>query len=449
MPHGQTPRAAPTRTNTQRFRWCAPSVAVVCAALTSRTALAFDGTSTSMWAGTWTVVALALGYWVLHAGLTRLRRAFPLVPGVEFLLLGVILGPLGLRVGFLDNPHRFLPLAALASAWVAFTCGTRLHLRGISGAQRGGPRLGFLSAVVSWLAVTLLAQAAVRAWIPTLPPEHTWFVCGWLGCAAAASSSAPSVALEQHYDITGKTPQLLDHSAAASNFVAVVGFGILTCVFRPGGEWNGRSLSPVELAVVSVGVGACLGVILSPYLGHAERLAGRILVLVSVVAFASGAAYWFGLSILWVNLMLGLLLINTTLFADRVDQVVHASTPPFTFVLRVLAGALWVPSPWLPTLLAVAGFVLLRWLARRVSSWFVAQWMPSMRSDAGRGLLGHGSVAIALAITLRIAQDGPLVDIGYAAILFSVILHDLVAPRGLRVMLQDAGELRGHAEGRT
>jgi len=42
-----------------------------------------------------------------------------------------------------------------------------------------------------------------------------------------------------------------------------------------------------------------------------------------------------------------------------------------------------------------------------------------------------------------------LADIGYTAILASVVAHDLIAPWALRGLLLDAGELRTSAEAKV
>jgi|GEM_PF-414582 len=393
-------------------------------------------------------LSLGAGYLVLRIGLARARKALPFAPGAEHLLLGAMLGPVAFGIGLFGDLRALVPLAALAAAWVAFACGVDFNLRALANLPRGGPRLGVLSGVLCGGVVTVASRLAISSWSPEVDPQRAWLISGWLGCAAAATSTAPFRVLRQRYDTGEVTATLLGHSARFSNLVAVVGFGVLACVFQAGSEWEERSLSPVELAVVAVGLGAALGLVLSPYLGQAESLAGRILLLVGVVAFTSGAASWFGLSPLWVNLALGLVLINTSLSSERVLEATRTATPALSFLLLVFAGALWVPPPWLPTLVVAGGFILLRLLARIFASWLVAQWIPQMRSDAGRGLLGQGEVAVALAIALRTTQEGPLVDIGYTAVLISVVVHDLLAPWALRGLLLDAGELRSPAEGK-
>ncbi len=393
-------------------------------------------------------VLIGAGYLALRIGLARARKALPFAPGAEHVLLGAMLGPVAFGMGLFADPRAVVPLAALAAAWVALACGVDFNLRALANVPRGGPRLGVLAGVLCWGAVTLSARVAISWWSPGEDPERAWLISGWLGCAAAATSTAPFRVLRQRYDTGEGTATLLSHSARFSNLVAVVGFGVLGCIFQAGSEWEERSLSAVELAVVALGLGAAIGVVLSPYLGQAESLAGRILVLVGVVAFTSGAASWFGVSPLWVNLALGLVLINTSLSSERVLEAARTATPALSFLLLVFAGALWVPPPWVPTLVVTGGFILLRLVARMVASWLVARWIPLMHADAGRGLLGQGEVAVALAIALRITHAGPLVDIGYTAVLVSVVVYDLLAPWALRSLLLDAGELRSPAEGK-
>ena len=58
-------------------------------------------------------------------------------------------------------------------------------------------------------------------------------------------------------------------------------------------------------------------------------------------------------------------------------------------------------------------------------------------------MLAHGNVAVAMVVSLRLVYDGPAIDLAYTAILASVIVNDLVAPRVLRGLLVDTGDLRG------
>jgi len=91
----------------------------------------------------------------------------------------------------------------------------------------------------------------------------------------------------------------------------------------------------------------------------------------------------------------------------------------------------------------------------------VASWMASvgssLRPDLARGLIGQGDVAIAMGITFKLVYDlglpelegtfaGSLIEATYTALLVGVMLHEILAPRILKGLLVDAGEIRDEGE---
>ena len=73
--------------------------------------------------------------------------------------------------------------------------------------------------------------------------------------------------------------------------------------------------------------------------------------------------------------------------------------------------------------------------------------MQQVRTTAARyaeanGLLAQGKVAIAMALSVQLVYDGLAIDLAYTAVLVSVALHEVIAPRLLRGLLIDASELR-------
>ena len=47
-----------------------------------------------------------------------------------------------------------------------------------------------------------------------------------------------------------------------------------------------------------------------------------------------------------------------------------------------------------------------------------------------------------MAVSFRLVYEGPLADIAYSVVLGSMVLHDLIAPRLLRGLLVDSGDLQ-------
>ena len=400
------------------------------------------------------MVALAVVAGAVYLGakvlVSRTHTRILLVPGLEHLGLGLLLGPMVFAVGMFGERGALAPFAALAAGWVALSCGTDFNLRALSDPPRGGPRLGVLSALLSGGLVAGAAWIGLSSnpWL-NVSSEDAWFQAGCLGCASAAATMAPLDVLQRRYQLSEGLGLMLRRAARFANGAAIVCFGLLFCLYHNGQAIADRPLSSVELAVVAVGLGAVLGLVFSPFLGRAETLAGRVLVLAAMVAFACGAAFWLELSPLWVGLVMGAVLINTTPTADRMVEAVRAANPTTLVVLFVLAGALWSPPPLVPALVFTGGTIVLRLVGRLVGSWLAARTMTALRGDLGRGLLGQGAVTLAMAISFRLVHEGPVADVVYTAIVGSTIVHHFVSAWGLRGLLIDAGEMRGELGART
>jgi NhaP-type Na+/H+ or K+/H+ antiporter len=167
----------------------------------------------------------------------------------------------------------------------------------------------------------------------------------------------------------------------------------------------------------------------------------RFLALVGIIAFASGGAYFLELSPLAVNLWMGFVLVNFARGGQLLHSTLESTERPMTIVLLIFAGALWTPSPLIPTVIALAAFIA----ARTGSKWLasvIAGWGSSLRKDLFRGLLAHGDVTLAMAVSFRLVYEGSAVDIAYSVVLCSIILNDLLAPRLLRGLLVDEGDLQ-------
>ena len=95
----------------------------------------------------------------------------------------------------------------------------------------------------------------------------------------------------------------------------------------------------------------------------------------------------------------------------------------------------------MPTLLGRGWFLVVRTGAKWLAS-AIAGWGTSLRKDLFRGLLAHGDVTLAMAVSFRLVYDGEAAKIAYSVVLGSVILNGLIAPRLLRGLLVDEGEIQ-------
>jgi hypothetical protein len=291
-----------------------------------------------------------------------------------------------------------------------------------------------------------LSRGGAWSWLASSLPDGVDFreiaiSAAVLGCCAAADSTAPFDLIKQRYRVEGPTAGSLRRAAHLGDVLIIFVFGVLFCVFHRDEPGAALHLTPTEWSVVSLVLGGVLGALFTPFVGGQGSAGARFLALVGIIAFASGAAYFLDISPLLVNLALGVVLLHTTRASGRLRETLATTEPPMRIVLLVIAGALLEPVPWLPTLLLFVGFVALRGLGKFAASHIISFGTP-LRPDLYRGLLAHGEVTIAMAVSFRVVWKGPVADIAYAVVLASVVLHDLIAPRLLRRLLFELGELK-------
>ena len=169
----------------------------------------------------------------------------------------------------------------------------------------------------------------------------------------------------------------------------------------------------------------------------------------NAMGLSAGVAWVLGLSPLLVCLCLGATLINLTTDKPGLVSAVDKLNPAMVALLYLAAGILWTPpttespmflSAYIFVLIAV--YIFARGTAALLGGWLGATDLGgSMRRDLGRGLQGQGQVALALAVSYRMVDQGPVSDLVFTTILASIICSDLWAPRMLKGLLIDCGEI--------
>jgi hypothetical protein len=381
-------------------------------------------------------------YLLTHFVVERAQQRFLFVSGVEYVLLGVVLSPAMLpQFQPLADLTRLAPVFAFAAGWVGLLQG--LEPRGSAQSETGGQAIWH--AVVDTLATGTLVTAAARwafgsPWLG-LDSASSWSAALLLGCTAAAGSSSAIDLLQSRYRAltTHLLPLLRQTTWYASSF-AILGFGLVFCLFHQGHTLGDRPVEWWGWALLTLGLGIVLGLLFWMFIGASHDDNSVFLAMVGILLFASGAAFFLNLSPLLVNLVLGLVLAQTPQGRQLHPQLVRTAGPA-RLVLLLFAGAHWRPVPLLPLLAVVLGYLALRLLGRVVSSAIATLGTP-LRLDLFRGGMAQGDVAVAMALSFRLVYEGLAVDLAYTTVLVGVVVHEIVSPRMLRGLLVDAGELR-------
>lgn len=399
--------------------------------------------------GAVTVLALlalvGLAYLLAHFVVAWIQRRFLVVSGLEYILLGVALGPtVSPDLQVISDLTVLAPVIAFAAGWVGLLYGTELDFRSLLDGPDRSWRLAVGEVVVTAFAVGLACHAALsRGWLLPHLNERDAAIAAWtLGCAAAAGSSgAVDLVASRYRGLTTELLPLLRRSARLGDLLAIAAFGVLFCVYHEGAVNVAKDPVFSDWILLTLGLGLGLGVLFAAFLGDTTDDNHRFLALTGIVIFASGAAFFLNLGALAVNVLLGVAVANWSRHGTGLYQVLERTQAPVRLVLLVFAGALWEPVALVPGVTLAVGYVAFRVLAKVAAGFLVTVGTP-LRSDLFRGLMAQGDVAIAIAIGFRLVYSGPAIDLAYTAILASVVLNELVAPRLLRGLLIDAGELR-------
>lgn len=405
------------------------------------------------------LVVLVVFSFAISRLLSRFASKYLVVSGVEYLLLGIILGPvIPPTVLSAETLVKFAPLTNLLLGLVGFLLGLRARssLRPANVAFGGilsslalialvaAPTLAFLEAFVpdhDALRYQLLALPIGESLLYVeASSEHIWLALT-IGCAAAVSSPVLIAQTARLHRARGPTLDVLHGYGMVGQLVALVVFGV-TLTWARAAESADFFRIPVGLwAVVTIAAGILCGLLFNLFIGR-ERDEMRIYVAaLGSVTFAAGIGAALEVSPLVVNLVAGLVVSFTSRHASRLETVLMPLRHPILVLLRLFAGALWTPVhglAWLLAPLYVAVRVVARWQTTWMSAWMVRK-VPRI-PRLGLGLVGQGGLAVAIAVSF--AQRFPAqASLALTTILGGILLSDVWSHRAVRRILADAGEL--------
>ena len=391
------------------------------------------------------LVVVALAYILTHFVVERLQKRYLLLTGIEYVLLGVVLGPNVVeQVRPFTDLRALGPIFAFAAGWVGLLYGMEFQLTRLLATADRSIRLALADALVTGAGITVASLAFFRSGLlmDVIPDAEAWPAAMLLGCAAGASSSSAVDLVQRRYArLETQLLPLLRRTARLGDMFALVAFGLIFCLFHPGGTLLPRDPVWAEWLVISIGLGVVLGMVFMAFLSDDAGDNDAFLAMIGILLFASGAAFFLELSALLVNVILGAVIVQTAK-GKQVSVQLERTAQPVRLVLLLFAGALWTPVDPTTAAFVTACYILFRLLGKTVGGWLATLGTP-LRSDVFRGLLAQGDVAVAMAISAKLVYGGgAAIDVAYTAILVSVAFHELVAPRSLRGLLVDAGELR-------
>lgn len=377
------------------------------------------------------ILVVAGAYLAAHVAFEWLARRFLVVSGAEYLLLGILLGPQVSGLMGASVVDEFAPFMTLALGWIGAVIGTQFHLPQLVRIPGRVYHIGLIEAVLSLVVVSGL-MAGLLAWLFDLPAGEVLMPAIALGSIATASAPSGIALASRRLARRGPVVRQLEVATAMDAFVAIAAFGLLLCVAHVAPAGPVRAPTATEWAVISVGIGCVGGSLFHLFLGGERKIDRLFVSLAGAIILASGAAAYLRLSPLLPAMLIGAILVNTSRNREEIKQALASVERPLYFVLLIFAGAAWRLPGAGAWPLVVLVFLIARVVAKVGSASLAARLggvLPELGTNWGRGLLGHGGLAVAIALNYLIHDSARLPSIVFTATVASVLLTDISSAR--------------------
>ncbi|MFP4599822.1 MAG: cation:proton antiporter [Persicimonas sp.] len=348
------------------------------------------------------LAVVGVAYLVTHLVLERLAERFGFVTGVEYIVLGALVGPV---LGLVE-PETFrglAPVVVLGTGSLGLLAGLYFDRKEF---DTDRIRALWVAAIISVITLAVMLAVPSAILLQLWEPEHLYRAMPVLMAVAAVAMVADGGPLRSLAALLGAEGRAAEFAAEVARFCsafAIVAFGLVFCFF------NSTSL-PFETAptwrwAVWLGIhlllGGVLGIIFTNFLRRDFSDEKIITVIIGMVIFTSGVAYYLQLSPIFVNFIMGIVLINTCSYADHVQSRLMSIHRPLYIVLFFFGGAGWsLEANWWGYALVI-GYVVLRRFARYLGSFTagrVAHSSPVVESGLARPLLTPGALSVAMVL---------------------------------------------------
>ena len=384
------------------------------------------------------VLVVAASYLAARVAFEWLAKRFLIVSGAEYLLLGILLGPQVSGILSPDAIESFAPITSLGLGWMGALIGAQLVLPRMVRTPAVLYRVAIVESTLTFAFTTALMTVGIYATFEIAPRAALVAGIG-LGAVATASATAGVAVVARQLGRRSPVVQQLEVASATNAVFGILASGLLFAIVHPdpNAAVIGRPLTPTEWAVITMAIGVVGGALFHLFVGE-ERKVDRLFVsLAGAVILVSGGATYIRVSPLLAAACFGFVLANTTRSRAQITIALERIERPLYFALLVLAGAMWRPSvrDWVVLVLL---FLLVRIAAKIGAARLAARWngmLPALGLHWGRGLLGQGGLALAIALSYLYQEDAPLANLVFTAAVASVLVTDVLSARFVRSLI--------------
>ena len=411
-------------------------------------------------------ILLSLSVAIL-AGLLMTRLAKPLgLPSVTaYLVAGVLIGPfclgkLGIEgLGFttMAEVEQLSLISDVALGFIAFSIGNEFRLSQLRQTGRQATVIGIAQA----LCATVLVDLALLGFHLLFPQLLDVEQAITLGAIATATAPAATLMVVRQYKAKGPLTDLLLPIVALDDAVGLVvfavSFGIAKAMHVGSFDLVSILVNPLVEIVLSLGLGALMGVILTKLEKLFNSNTNRLNMTIAFVFLTASLAklefhigpVTIGFSSLLVCMMLGTMFCNLCPLSDELMEKADRWTSPLFALFFVLSGAELELDVFADLMIVLLGllYIVARSAGKYLGAYCSARALGCSRSvyhNLGITLLPQAGVALGMCVTAReLGEAGELIC---NITLFAILIYELVGPMLTKQALQRAGDIQPMSE---
>lgn len=394
------------------------------------------------------LVFLIVGYIGSRRYVSRAMHRYPwnglLVTGVEFLILGVLLGPkaAGLITG--EVMADLEPVIYLTLGSIGLLVGLELSWGHVRQTSRDIARVLVQDAGAFLVLVTLACYLVLKYVFPEFPPKDRFLSATVLGITALVSSPTLIALFSRILPSRGPFTTTVRILAAFNPFIPLLVFGLLFTLIQPrfyGIDILGAGLLWwLFLNVVAVALGLFMVLFTRERCSDNEML----LLIAGTVLVVGGVCYFLQLSSLYTGMVMGFVVGNLSRKRDQIFRELHLIEKILFVAFLILVGAtLEFENRWV---FAVAGaYVSLRLLLKYAATGGIISKTFPERNPLGRmsGLVfvAQGGIALAIALDYALVSETVLSGLTLTVVAVAVVANDVLAVPLTRRVMVGAGEV--------
>ena len=379
------------------------------------------------------VLILAAGYVGSRFIFSRIRvtgKARHLfLMGGEYILIGVILGPSVSNIISREMILQLSPVIMVGIGWLGLLLGNQLAWRNLHRFSAGMHLLLLLENLFFFLLMGLLLWGLCRFF-----PECRRFAGKrefWLVVAALGATSPTSITILSHQLRLPMRFTLIPRFLSALDGVfAILLIGLVYGLAHPVSRLGYWPLGGWPWILIAIFLGALGGLFFSVLLKIAHSENEVILVILGIIIYTGGMAFYLQLPALFIALLIGAVVANVSQEHARLSQILSATEKPFYIIFLIFAGALWRLDHWSVFVAAPALFVL-RLFGKWAATWLAARLLemePRVPAATGLTLVSLAGLALAIALEFALIYPESAADWILGTFLVLVLINQIASP---------------------